>query len=71
MDLRTDEIGQAENTLKELHKSLKAKLDDTDDCYREARAEESRLSRMVESQKKELKAISSAYKEITGKEIDD
>lgn len=69
MNLRTDEIGKAEDTLKELHKSLKAKFDDTENDYREARAEEMRLSRLVEGQRKELKAIENAYKEITGKEL--
>jgi hypothetical protein len=69
MNLRTDEIGKAEDTLSELYKSLAQKLKTTEDEYYLARQEESRLSRMVESQKKELKAIAAAYKEITGKEL--
>jgi len=69
MNLRTDEIGQAENTLKELYTSLVKKKEKIDEEYSTAREEANRLSRVQSQMQNEINSIVKAYKEITGKEL--
>lgn len=69
MNLRTDEIGKAENTLKELHSSLVEKKKKISEEYELTKSEADRLWHVAENTEENIKSIAKAYKEITGKEL--